>query len=675
LQPLSRAHHIVIASGRWLAPSAAAACFAAFVAGALEAHGMDTVFGTLAAAGFLALVAVPVLLVLGAVARALWAAWDPASLALIDEGGGSPQFAGWLVAILVGAAGVAWFMWQGTWLLSRWTAFKPVSIALAEPVLAIVAMAASIVLSRPFARGCTAALRSIDLRWRSRGHRSALTPTKLAITVTLVLIVVLKIMWAYVLSPRLGPVDTSVLYPPVSALLALLFAHRAWVAWPRVLKIAGTLFGLLAAAIVACAMFAWRTQPSLMLAIWGDRPLAGLAIDTLFDLDDIRSHVSLAEFLPTPVPGAEHPDIILVTIDTVRADHTPPYAGTADMPVLKQLGERGTVFEWAYSPSNVTRRSIPSMIIGLAPDRVHGRVVGWALRVDPRHVLVAERLRAGGYETAGFLCCGGFYGAEMRTGLTRGLEHIEIEPNGLALARRAQVWLEEREKMPGRRPLFLWMHILEPHNWAVANGDPVNEDARRKVYDKTLSYSDSMLTELLSSFSSRAPDKAPIVIVTADHGEGLGEHGQVFHSTDLYNSQTHVPLVIAGPGIKTQRIGETVSLTDLTPSLLEFAGFAAPTGLDGVSFADLATGKRAQIADGGAAYAAMIFDRSNPGGVASVVLGRWKLIESPTGMELYEARADPGEHSNRLRTKPPILDALLKTLRAHQAAAKESPFK
>lgn len=636
---------------------------------------MDTPYGMLATAGFLALVGVPALLVIGAVARGLWAAWSPPELGLVEQGGGAPALAGWLVTIVLGAGALAWFMWEGTWLLAKWTAFKPMPMAFAEPVLALIAMAALIVLSRPAARGLTAAFRGVDVRWRGRGHRSVLTPTKLVIATVLVLAVVIELSWKHVLSPRLGPVDTSVLYPPLVALLAILFAHLTWRAWPRARTIAGSVVAVLAAAIIACAVIAWQTEPSLTLTIWGDRPLAGLAIDSMFDLDAIRSKVSLAEFKPTAVVGAEHPDIILVTIDTVRADHTPPYGGTAEMPVLKELGERGTVFEWAFSPSNVTRRSIPSMIIGLAPDRVHGRVVGWALRVDPRHVLVAERLRAGGYETAGFLCCGGFYGEDMHTGLARGLEHVEIEPNGLALARRAQVWLEEREKHPGRRPLFLWMHILEPHNWAVANGDPVAEDARRKVYDKTLTLADSMLTELRSSFASRAPDKAPIVIVTADHGEGLGEHGQVYHSTDLYDSQTHVPLVIAGPGIKSQRIQETVSLTELTPSLLELAGFAPPIGLDGASFADLARGKRAQNAEGGTAYSAMIFDRSNPGGVTSVVLGRWKLIQTPTGMELYDVRSDPGERSNRLRTKPPILDTLIKALQAHQAAGKQSPFK
>jgi len=184
-----------------------------------------------------------------------------------------------------------------------------------------------------------------------------------------------------------------------------------------------------------------------------------------------------------------------------------------------------------------------------------------------------------------------------------------------------------------------------------------------------------MVAEVLGAFAERAPDRAPIVIVSADHGEGLGDHGQIFHSTDLYNSQTHVPLVIAGPGIKPQRISETVSLTDLTPSLLELAGFAVPTAhLDGVSFADLATGKRTQNSEGGVAYAAMIQDRSNPGGLTSVVHGRYKLIDTPNGRELYDTRTDPAEHGNLIRAKLSQIDGLIRDLEKHAAAAKQSPF-
>ena len=663
---------------KWLVPSAVAASAGTIAAGAFEVVAMDTTFGGVAAAGFLALLVVPALVIGSAAVRLLWMAWHPKQLGAVEDGGGSPWLAGWLGTIVLAAAGLGWAMFQGTWLLSSWTAFKPLAMSYAEPVIAIVTMVLIAIGSFPTARGLAAIARAVDRRWRARGHRSMITPAKLAIAVTVKLAALGFIVWHFVVRPRLGPLDLGFLYPPAAAIAALAIAHAVWarLACPQ-RRIVGPAFGGLAALAIGCALFAWRERPSLTLTIWGDRPLAGFAIDRIFDLDAIRAHVSLAEFRPAEHPGAQHPDIVLVTIDTVRADHTPPYGGSAPMPVLDELGKRGVVFEWAFSPSNVTRRSIPSMIIGLGPDRVHGRVVGWALRVDPRHVLVAERLRAGGYETAGFMCCEGFWGGDLRTGLDRGLEHLEVEPNGLALARRARAWLDEREKTPTHRPLFLWMHILEPHNWAMATGEPRNEDERHRQYDRALTASDSMLAELLGAFSHRQPALAPIVIVSADHGEGLGDHGQPFHSTDLYNSQTHVPLVIAGPGIKSEtRIPETVSLTDLTPSLLDLAGFDPPTGpsIDGRSFADLATGKRAPDPEAGTAFAAMIHDRSNPGGVTAIVKGRWKLIDTPTGFELYDTRADPTERSNLIATHPPAFDELRKALLAHREAAARSPF-
>jgi membrane-anchored protein YejM (alkaline phosphatase superfamily) len=376
------------------------------------------------------------------------------------------------------------------------------------------------------------------------------------------------------------------------------------------------------------------------------------------------------------LPGDVHPDIVLITIDTVRADHTPPYGGSAEMPVLRDLGTRGAVFDYAFSPSNVTRRSIPSMMIGLAPNRVRGRVVGWALRVDPRHVMAAERLRAGGYETAGFMCCYGIWGEDMHTGLARGLDYLEIEPreNGVLLARSARKWLDAREQRAGNRPLFLWMHVLEPHNWQQASGEPRTDEDRRRFYDRALAASDTMLLDVIGAFANRDPAHAPIVIVTADHGEALGDHGQPYHSTDLYDSQIRVPLVIAGPGIKPQHVRETVSLTDLTPTLLALAGFETPREVDGKPFADLASGQRAPDPEGGVAFSAMIKDRSNPGGISSVVRGRYKLIDNGSSAELYDVHADPDERSNLIGVKPALIAQLKALLHAYTARGDDSPF-
>jgi len=285
-------------------------------------------------------------------------------------------------------------------------------------------------------------------------------------------------------------------------------------------------------------------------------------------------------------------------------------------------------------------------------------------------------MRAGGYDTAGFMCCEGFWGKEFHTGLQRGLEHLEIESNGAALAKRARTWVEAREHQPDRKPLFLWMHVLEPHNWQQASGEPRNDDERRRFYDRSLQLSDGALVELLGAFADREPARAPIVIVTADHGEALGDHGQPYHSTDLYDSQTRVPLVMAGPGIKPGHVGETVSLTDLVPTVLELAGFVPPSGpsLDGYSIADLATGRRTPDPNGGTAFAAMIHDRSNPGGVTALVQGPYKLIDNAGALELYDTRRDPDEKSNMIQMRPPILDQLKLQLRQHEAAGDRSPF-
>ena len=667
----------VLSAARWLAPSAAAACGGAIAAGLYEGTGMDSLLGGLAAAGFVALVALPLLLVASAAIRGVWRAWQPEQLGLVEDGGGAPRLAGWLGVIIVGAVLLAWAMFQGTWVLFNETAFKPLPVSFGEPVFAVVTVLVAIALSRPVARLFAAIIRGVDRRWQRRGHRSLVTPRRIVCALAVKLAVLGALFWHFVVRKRLGPIDVSVAETPAIGIAVAIAVHLAWSRVPQLVqRIAGGVLGVAGVGLVLLALVATRTAPSMTLSIWGERPIAGLAIDQLFDLDAIRSHIPLTKIAPAPRAGAPHPDIIVVTIDTVRADHTPPYGGTAEMPVLRELAARGVVFDYAFSPSNVTRRSIPSMMIGLAPNRVKGRVVGWALRVDPRHVMLAERMEAGGYETAGFMCCDGFWGPKFRTGLARGLQHLEIEKNGLALARRAKVWLDQRAAHPDGKPLFLWMHILEPHEWVSSGVDSRSEEERKKAYDRSLTAADAVLAELLGAFAQRPPGQAPIIIVSADHGEALGDHGQPYHSTDLYDSQIQVPLVIAGPGIHAGRVAETVSLTDLVPTVLDLAGFVPPQGrsIDGVSFAALATGARNADPDGGSAYAAMIKDRSNPGGVTAMIHGKWKLIDTGTGLELFDIHNDPHEHTNLMATHPAAETDLRKLMRAHNDAADRSPF-
>jgi len=663
---------------RWLAPSGVAACAGALVAGVLDGRAAGGAIGVLATTGFLALVLVPALFVGSVVVRGVVAAWQPGELArgLVDADGAAPRLAGWLAVIWLGGFGLAFAMFQSVWALALHTAFKPLTTSFLEPVFAVATCAVIVAASRPCARLFAWLAARVDARWRRGGRTTLLRPSIVFATAAVSALAAGYAVWRLLVKPKLGPLDTGLLEAPAAALAAALALHAVWRRLGRARAAVGLGCAVGAAAALAVAASAAFTRPSLTLEIWGDRPLAGLAIETLFDLDAVRARIPLAELAPVTRAGAAHPDIVLVTIDTVRADHTPPYGGEAEMPALRELAARGAVFDWAFSPSNVTRRSIPSMVLGLAPSRVHGRVVGWALRVDPRHLLLAERLRAGGYDTAGFMCCGGFWGPEFHTGLERGLSHLEIEAHGGLLARRAHAWLTARDQRPGAAPLFLWMHVIEPHNWTQVTGEPRSESDRTTFYDRGLAAADQVLAELLAGFAQRAPERQPIVIVTADHGEALGEHGQPYHSTDLYNSQIHVPLVIAGPGIPPHRLAETVSLTDLVPTVLELAGFAPPGGdaLDGRSFADLATGARAADPEAGLAFAAMIKDRSNPGGVTAIIKGRWKLIDNGGNLELYDTRRDPGEHNNVFGQHPQVAEELARLLEARAAAASISPF-
>jgi hypothetical protein len=637
---------------RWLAPSWSAASIAAIAAGLVEGASLG---GTtaVAAAGFVVLAALPILFLLSVIFRGLWKAWrvDAIATATREEGGGMPAVAGWLVYFWLSAIALGAAVFGTTHAIAALTTFRPLVVGYLQPVLSIAIVLVLVGISRPIAHALGNASRALDRRWRAAGRTSLLTPKR--VTAVLLAITVVGIAGAWVIvRARIGHLELfGAVAPPAVALVALVAAHayqsrpvRRWLALacvPLVFVLGGI------------ATYISASQPTLTLAVWAEGTVSGFVIDGMFDLEQIRDDVSLEVFRPVATPGSLHPDVVLVTIDTVRADRTPPYGGKAEMPFFAALAERGAVFEWAFAPSNVTRRSIPSMVTGLAPNRVRGRVKGWSLRLDPRHVLVAERLRAAGYETVGFMCCENFWGPEAGTGWSRGLERVEVDKSGFVLARRAKELLAEREKTPAasRRPLFLWMHILEPHGWAEGSTELIAAPQRDIMYERTLTASDKIVAELLGAFSQRAPEAAPIVVVTADHGEALGDHGEPYHSTDLYNSQIRVPLVIAGPGIQPGRIRETVSLTGLASTLVELAGFAPPL-TDGASMAPLARGTRPANPDGGIAFAAMIADRSNPGGIHTLVAGRWKLILAGTRTELYDVHADPHELTDVAAANP-----------------------
>jgi arylsulfatase A-like enzyme len=330
------------------------------------------------------------------------------------------------------------------------------------------------------------------------------------------------------------------------------------------------------------------------------------------------------------------------------------------------------VFEWAFAPSNVTRRSVPSIATGLATTRIRGRVNGWALRMDPRHITLAERLRAGGYATTGLFCCEGFWERKRRLGLDRGIDDLFLRHDGQDLvdAYRARV----AARRPDGPPTFTWIHFIELHEWAGGNPDLSPE--RRRIYDDLVGQIDRWVGELVAASDTLPPERRPIIIITGDHSEAFGEHGQAFHSSDLYNSQIRVPLIVAGPQVPATRVHEAVSLVDLAPTILELAGFASPgfPQMDGRSLADLMTGTRQPNADGGGAYAATIVDRYVRDRRSALVAGRWKLIHQLDRWELYDLRTDANEVRDLAPGNPEKLAELQALMRARWERDRVTPF-
>jgi arylsulfatase A-like enzyme len=637
------------------------------------------------AIGFSAIGLLPALLVAAAALRGLWAGWRPRQLgaALIEDGGGAPRLLAWLLFLVLAAVVLVWSTFNGVRILAVTTSFKPVVVSLAMPIIAVTAAVLCAAVSRPAVDALAAILRRLDRRVVRRRRRSPMAPRWLAVYAAALVAALLAVAWRVVISPRIGDLALGAAASPLAAIAVAAAGHLAWSHLGRRPRPTALIAATAAAgALIGCALWSRATDAGRVLAVWGNTAVAGVIVEQLYDLDRVHDDIPIEQLRPVERPGAAHPDIILVTIDTVRADRTPLGGGTVAMPALSKLGARGAVFEWAFAPGNVTRRSLPTIALGVSPTRVRGRVAGWALRLDPRHVVVAERLRAGGYDTAGFFCCGSFWGAEHRLGLNRGLDHLHIQQPGAALAGSARAWLDARDRSPTRRPLFVWIHFIEPHNWtavddaARGSDGPRGSDARRKLYDESLARVDGFLGEVVAAFDDRPADRQPIVVVTADHGEGLGDHGVPYHSSGLHNAQLRVPLVIAGPGITSRRITEPVGLGSLAATLLDLAGFVPPSAplMDGRSLADLATGTRDPAPDAGYAFAAQIRDRSVASDIRMVVEGRWKLIAGPDRVELFDIRSDPGEMRDLSRTQPERLAHMKRLLLSRSALDAISPF-
>jgi len=331
------------------------------------------------------------------------------------------------------------------------------------------------------------------------------------------------------------------------------------------------------------------------------------------------------------------PALLLVTLDTTRADALAPEADAAVTPGFAALAARGLRFRQAYATAPATLPSHSSMMTGLTPAghgvRENGR------RLSDRIPVVAERLRQLGYGTAAFVSG---YPLERQFGLARGFERYDdefergkVERSSRETTDRALAWLASTDS----RPRFLWVHYYDPHE-PYAPPEPFRSRFPGNPYQGEVAAMDEQLGRLLAAFEASRGGREVRIIVAADHGEGRGDHGEMLHGNLLYQGVMRVPLVLAGDGIAPGTRSDPVSLRQIHATLLGWAGERADGGL-------LAP------ADGpvlGEAMQPFLNYRWQPQVMA--VAGRHKLILSGR-LELYDVVDDPREERDLAKTVVP----------------------
>lgn len=364
-------------------------------------------------------------------------------------------------------------------------------------------------------------------------------------------------------------------------------------------------------------------------------------------------------------------NILFVTIDTLRADALGSYGGRAITPNLDHLASHGARFTFAHSHAVVTLVSHASMLTGQYPYE-HGIRDNTGYRLRPNEPTMATLLKARGFATGAFI--GGFP-LDHRFGLNVGFDRYDDKlpggPEGSELKRRADLvvksalsWIDQQH---GK--WFAWVHVYDPH----APYEPPPEWAERfpsEPYLGEVSWTDEAVGPLFDHVN--AESRPTLVVVTGDHGESLGEHGELTHSIFAYESTLHVPLIVSELGdpraaAEKGRVIETpVRHIDLLPTLLDAAGAPADASLPGASLRTVIDAGRGPDRP---SYFEAMTDAVERGWapLRGVLVGREKYIDLPI-VELYDLQTDPHEAHNDAPSQPQRVDVMFNMLKMFNVA-------
>jgi arylsulfatase A-like enzyme/Flp pilus assembly protein TadD len=371
-------------------------------------------------------------------------------------------------------------------------------------------------------------------------------------------------------------------------------------------------------------------------------------------------------FLALSVCAQAATPVILISVDTLRADHLSCYQpGTRLTPHIDSLAKNGTLFSQVSSPYPLTLPAHVALFASTYPFTTGVEDNGVPFNSSP--ATLATVLKSAGYRTGAFV---GSFILDRRFGLARGFDAydgpldlhnkpgnvaIERKRPGAQVAEAAKRWVEQNKDAP----FFLFLHLYDLHlPYDLPQG-----------YSGELAYVDRVLGDFFAFLQQRGLMEKSLVAFTSDHGEGLGDHGERTHGYFIYQSTLHVPLIVHWPAasrrIPQDRVEEPAGLLDVTPTILESLGIRAPAGMKGRSL--IGPGGEREI------YSESIYARNHFGcaSLRSVRAGRYKYIEAPKP-ELYDLASDPKELHNlyeQQRSKAAQLSGRIAAIRASSPTA------
>src|ERR1700675_3870774 len=357
-----------------------------------------------------------------------------------------------------------------------------------------------------------------------------------------------------------------------------------------------------------------------------------------------------------PSPLKSPPDVYLITIDTLRADHIGCYGyRQVETPALDAPAADGVRFAQAFTHSPITNTSHITILTGLLPS-VHG-VTDFGVPLSPEHVTAAELLKRRGYQTAAFIGAVILDSNTLAPGLDRGFDFYDnfpaktetkqrwgrVERRGMEVVAHAESWFEKHRTGPH----FVWVHLYDPHD-PYEPPAPFSEKYKDHLYDGEIAYADSAVAHWIAFLKKAGVYDNAIIVVTGDHGEGLGEHGEETHGLFLYDSTLHVPLILKTTGAAHHGtvIDAQVRTTDILPTILSATGVAAPAKLNGESLLPLIEQTKTAQGPNRALFGETDYPlRWGWAPLRALRADNTKLIEAPRP-ELYDLQADPKELKN-----------------------------